>query len=264
MNIIQIFEDSFKYPLRNINNLGIFGILIFLTIVGYFILNIIGVIQNSELLMQILKVILNLALLFVSFIVSGYILEIVKRNINGIEEIPSLKIVKNLITGIKIAAVSVVYYLIPLAITIMASYFTGALNYIVKIISYSVMNGFTLNIPVDILSGVGTGLASTSIIWFILSFITTLFLIIGIGKLAETGNIVEAINIKNIYQELMRIGPGNYIISLVIYGIISVIFLFISFIFLLIPFLGIAVVLILFYPYFLIFSGRILGLVYKD
>ncbi len=263
MDVVEIFKDSLRYPLKDNNKLIMLGVLIIISGIIAFIS---GVIQFSLSQFSTPIYMITMILLFIiSIIVSGYALSVVKETLLNSEIVPSIDLVKNLISGIKIAIVSIIYYLIPLVITLFVSYLNGTFNSIIKIITYSIQNFFNPNISEPILTTGSTfGLMNISILWFILSAITTLFLIIGIIRLAKNGNIIEALKMNEVFNDIKKIGIGNYIIVCVLYLLIGIIISFFSAIFILIPIIGIIVFLLVISPYIVMFSGRTFGLIYNE
>ena len=99
----------------------------------------------------------------------------------------------------------------------------------------------------------------------ILAIIISLFSFLGVVRFARTQRISEAFNFSAILAHISRIGWVNYILALIIIGIIGFIFSMILNFFSIIPVVGIFMELIvmgILYVPFILFSARFSALVY--
>ncbi len=150
-----------------------------------------------------------------------------------------------IVDGIKYLVIGIVYC-IPLAIIAIIS------------IAPLVIAVFTLN-AAAILAAVGALLAGL-VIFLIVAIIIELIATIGIIRFARTGSISEAFNFSAILATIGRIGWINYILALIIMGVIVGV---IEGILMAIPFIGGLIVFILF-PFFVLFEARYLCQVYDS
>lgn len=100
----------------------------------------------------------------------------------------------------------------------------------------------------------------------ILAIIITLFSFLGVVRFARTERISEAFNFSAILAHIGRIGWVNYILALIIIGIIGFIFSMILNFFSIIPIVGIFIELIvmaILYVPFILFSARFSACVYN-
>ncbi|MDL2245987.1 DUF4013 domain-containing protein [Methanobrevibacter sp. OttesenSCG-928-K11] len=275
MQITEIFTDSLKYPTKNWKNFFILGILtLIVTALGLFP-SIIGSDRNG--LISIVAIVCSILALIVGFIINGYILSNVKSSINLKDNIPDFNINNNLIDGLKLLIINIVYGLIFLIIIMIITFFSGFLESIIDIISIAINNPganttqFLTLIPENVANTFQNGFLITGILGLIIGIIFALFYTISYVRLADSENIGIALNIKEIYGDIQKIGLGNYIIWIILYILISIVIsLIMGIIFIIlgfIPYISVALVIIisalLFEPYVSLFSARAIGLLYS-
>lgn len=281
MNIKELFKDSLSYPIQEIDKLLTLGVLFFFDAI-LSLLPSITMILNQNLATQILYSFSNITRIIIIIIAWGYLLDIIKNtvedisaniptnNLNDISnnilidsnEIPSINIFKNLVGGIKVGIVSIIYYIIPIALTIIISYISGTFNFIIKLV-YSYIY-FDLRIMTnDFLSFDLGNILLTLIVAIILFTLMSLILAMAIAILANTNNIKSALNIKKIFSEISKIKWLNYISYSIIFVLILAIVLIISLVISIISFIGLIILFLLVIPSIIMFSGRTLGLIYK-
>lgn len=263
MNISELFSESLTYPTKDIDKLLTLGVLFFLDGI-LSLLPSITIALNQDLATQILYFISNIFGIVVIFIVFGYALSIVKSTINN-STMPSIEIIKNIIDGIKLFIISIIFYVLPLTITLIIAYFTGVLNSILELsliyLSYGpevisqIPNLSSLTFNMDIV-------ISVAIIGVILFVLATLFLIIAIARFADTNSMKSSFNFKEILNDINKISLKNYLISIVLFLILLLVILIIATVVSIIPFVGLIIFFLVILPFIIIFSGRTLGLIY--
>jgi len=127
MELTEIMSDALLYPFQNIKALVLYlilGIILGISIAGlvvalaasYAAENVLAILGTG-----VLGVIIALIL---SFIISGYQLDIVKFGINRDPGAPGIDIIRQFVNGFKLFIVQIVYYLIPIIIgAILAIFF---------------------------------------------------------------------------------------------------------------------------------------------
>jgi hypothetical protein len=150
-----------------------------------------------------------------------------------------------IVDGIKYLVI-VLVYCIPLAIIAIIS------------IAPLIMAAFQQN-TAAILAGVGAFLVGL-VIFVIVAVIIGLIASIGIIRFARTGSMGEAFNFGAILATIGKIGWINYILALIIMGVIVGV---VEGILMAIPFIGGLIVFILF-PFFALFEARYLCQVYDS
>lgn len=262
MDVIELFKNALYYPTKDLNKLLILGV--FFIIMGIFnILQVFGISAVNYIGADIVLIISSVLTIVIGLIINGYGLSITKETIFNSEELPEFNWGKNIVDGLKIVILYIVYYIIPFLITIILGYATGAFEYIYQIMSYSVMYG-SAAIPQSLAYSAFGSIMGAALVGIILFIIFTLLLEIAMAKLAETDNLGAAINMKDVFNEIGNIGWGNYIIWIILLIIISIIIGFVGAFIQFIPFIGFIIVLLVFTPYIRIFSSRALGLIYNE
>ncbi|MDR2966975.1 MAG: DUF4013 domain-containing protein [Methanobacteriaceae archaeon] len=261
MEVITLFKDALKYPMKGWNKLLILGVLILISRVDKVIISF-GIHINSISTLLAVTIIFGLIALIMSFFLSGYSLSIIKKTINLENDMPEFEWVKNLVDGIKRFVLNIVYLIIPFIITFILAYVTGTLGFLIQIVNNYLTSGLTTtlqsilnsapNFPIVLLVG-----EILFIIFFLLLYIAT-------ARLAETDSLVEAINMINVIKKIGEIGWGNYIIWLIVIVIIGFVIMIIMNIVRIIPFIGIIIGFLLISPYMLMFYSRTLGLLYNE
>lgn len=237
MNVVEIISDSIRYPFSDITKFLIVAVIALLAGLSS-LSEPLGI--NNFFLVMIFAII---SIIF-SLILSGYGLDIIRNGIVGSDEIPAVDFMKNLIDGIKVLIISLVYFLIPIIISLIVFMFFGV---------------------------IGTGLnhigAATivAVVIAVIAFIAfAIFEIIAIARFAKTGEFGDAFALGEVIEDVRRIGIGNIILFLIIFFVIAIIVLIVSVFIALIPFIGIAIAQLLVGGFIELFYNRGIGLLYSQ
>lgn len=237
MNVVDIISDSIRYPFSDITKFLIVAVIALLAGLSS-LSEPLGI--NNFFLVMIFAII---SIIF-SLILSGYGLDIIRNGIVGSDEIPAVDFMKNLIDGIKVLIISLVYFLIPIIISLIVFMFFGV---------------------------IGTGLnhigAATivAVVIAVIAFIAfAIFEIIAIARFAKTGEFGDAFALGEVIEDVRRIGIGNIILFLIIFFVIAIIVLIVSVFIALIPFIGIAIAQLLVGGFIELFYNRGIGLLYSQ
>lgn len=237
MSLTEILSDSIKYPFSDITKFLIVGIIALLagitSVLGSFgvdnaILNVIGLI---------------IGLIF-ALMLSGIGLDVVRGAINHSDAIPDIDPMNNIIDGLKVLVISIVYFIIPIIITLLFTGVSGAI-------------GAGLN---NIVAALGFAV----IIAIIIFIIFAIFQIIALARFAESGKLGDAFSFGEIFEDIKQIGIGKIIALIIIAIIVVAIAAIISSIFALIPFVGSIISSILIGAFVVLFYNRAIGLLYID
>jgi hypothetical protein len=271
MELTEIFKDSLIYPTKDWNKLVILGAL--MTIASVFTISaVISVFTMNFLLTGVFALIAAISFLIVGLIYNGYSLSIIKETIENkqlsddINSFPDFDWTRNIVDGIKVFILGIVYMIIPLIITVIFAYALGLFNvgtinqyvtftngsYLSNSASFVDLRQFSLNI--NIMQGV----------FSILTLIFTLFMMIAKAKLAETSKLSSIFEFKEIFNSISKIRWGNYIVWYILLIIIEIIIGFIGGLIALIPIIGLIVFFLIFVPVLLIFESRAIGLIYNE
>ncbi|MCL2688055.1 MAG: DUF4013 domain-containing protein [Methanobrevibacter sp.] len=263
MDIVELFKDSLIFPTKDWNKFFILGIVILvLSIVS--ILGAFGLALRQYIGADIMAAISFILLFILSVIVFGYALSITRETIKNEDgDIPALDLITNIIDGIKVFVLRIVYYIIPAIVALIIAFATGAFNNLYRVLVLSFASGAN-PIPQDLLLSLVFSIIPVFFIGGIVLLIFSVLLLAAVAVLAETGSLMAAINMLDVFKKIGEIGWGSYIIWLIIYVILIFAIAMISAFFEAIPFVGIIIVLLFFRPYMEIFAARTLGLIYNE
>jgi len=263
MDIVELFKNSLIYPTKDWNKFLIFGVIILilsiLSILGAF-----GLVLHQYIAVDILAVISFILSIVLILIIFGYALSITRETINNEDgDMPELDLLTNIIDGIKVFILHIVYYIIPTIIALIVAFATGAFNNLYQLMLLSIASGSS-TIPQDLLLSLGFSVITIFFVAGIFFLIFSVLLLVARAVLAETGSLMAAINMVEVFKKISEIGWGTYIIWLIVYVILIFVIGIITGIFNAIPFVGIIIVLLFFKPYTEIFAARTLGLIYNE
>lgn len=274
MEIIDIIKEAMVYPSNDLAKLAIYIALSFaigiLFILGL-VLFALGVSENA--VFAVIGVILFIGALVVSFILSGYLISIVKSGIDGDEDLPEFIWKENLITGVKYLVVNIVYFIIPAIIVLIIGAATNLFGLAAEVISKTVNASVQAQanstvvasnvVPQATMTSFLTAFSITAIIAAVVFLIFLFIETMAEARLANTGNIGDALNVPEAFKDIGRIGWGKviavvfliFIIIAVINSVISGLNYYIS---------GISIISLIVTPYLTFFSSRATGLLYSD
>lgn len=256
MEIMEILKESIKYPFSDIKTLLIIGVIfLVMSLCGS-----LGQFKNDA--FAIIGGIISFVLVLV---VSGYSLDVIKFGIELNDALPSLDLKDNIINGIKLFIVNIVYYIIPAIILLIVSIVAGGFAYM----SFAGVTIAKNAPPAEVLSTIMTPQMVSAcgiiiVVAIILAVIFGLLALMGQARLAKTGDIGNAISFGQSIEDIKTIGVGKalavLILLYIIIAIIALIFMFIS----AIPIIG-AIIFALFGQSVMMFiQCRAYGLLYSE
>ena len=265
--LFDLFKEALVYPTKDYKALLIFGVI-------FLVANLASVLTawNIEINGTIFAL-LGIVSLVLYFVSDGYILSVLKESINLGDDIPALDIVANLIDGIKLLVVEIVYYIIPAIITLFIGWITGTFSAVLNIVNYvgEDLTNTTVNatsainsVPPEYWSALFAGLAITAIVGMILFIIFGLLLEIAMCRLAKYDSIGEALNIKEVIGDIQEIGIGRYVGWYILLILFCIILGFVTGIIAAIPYIGILISFLVCAPFIALFGSRALGKLYSD
>jgi len=273
MEITELFKDSLKYPIQDWTKLLLLGVLFLIPSI-LAVIPLLAIALRQTVAFWILFLIFIIVGILVLLIISGYSLKITRETILENNDLPSLDYVKNIIDGLKLFAVEIVYYIIPLIITIIMIYVTGLFEKFTQIMHYTLQtsllasqNATTPVIPPELIMSFAFNAFFVGIISFIIFVLATLFLMIATARLAETEKLAEAFNCKEVFGDIAKIGWGKYIAWFILLFLIIFVISMIVGALQSIPFIGFIIVLVMILlvePFILLFMYRATGLIYKE
>lgn len=265
--LIDLFKEALTYPTKDYKALLILGV-VFLVANLTSVLTAWGI-QINAAVIELLGIV-SLILYFVS---EGYMLSVIKESINFSEEIPALDIFANLVDGLKLLVVEIVYYIIPAILVLIVGWLSGTFSAAMNIVNYvgEDVTNTTLNatdlvntIPQEYWAALITGLAITALFAMILFIIFGLLLEIAMCRLAKYDSIKEAIDFKAVIGDIKEIGVGRYIkwyvLLIVIILILSIVIGLVNSL----PYVGVLITFLVIAPFITLFASRALGTLYSD
>ena len=237
MEIGEIFGDALRYPLNHTKSLLIYiVVMIIIALIAAF--TGVGVVAgqgtNNVLASGIIGIIGLLLIFVIGFFITGYGVDIIKLGIEKSDAAPEIDIGGQAIKGLKYIILVFVYFIIPLIIMTLLGYINNTLAVIVGLI---------------------------------LLIIFGLALVMGEGRLADTGSLGHALNIPEAIKDLQNVGIVKTLLVIIIVGIVYFILNLIPGIFNSLGDIGViigAIISAIISAYLFFFSQRATGLLYSD
>ena len=276
MEITEIIKEAFIFPSQNLEKLAIYIVLTFvLALLAVFgvITALLGI--NDGSFYFVLTFIFLILGIIVALIITGYQVGVLKSGIDHDESAPSLELKNDFITGLKMLAVSIVYFIIPAIVGWIMVFITNIPGQIMDIVQKTAVSHANATAVAGSSSTVVTGVSDaamasltgsitvsalvTLVVFIIFAFLQAM----GESRLANTGELGEAINIPEAFRDITRIGVGKVLaVILLIVIIILVIQAILGYLYGYIPYLSIIGIIVT--PYLAFFSQRAIGLLYSD
>ena len=237
MTLGGILSDAVKYPFSDITKFLIVGVLVLLA-------GIVNVVYPSGEGNMILMVLLSLVGIIFAIILSGHCVDVIKNGIQHSSEVPDIDPAANLIDGIKVIIIELVYYIIPLIIAAVLGAFSGFV-------------GAGLNLA-------DSGLSFAMIVALIVFIIFSILEIVAIARFADTGDLGAAFKFGEVFEYAKRIGIINIILFSIVTIILAIVLAFILALLSVIPFIGAIIAMILLGGFLVLFYYRGIGLLYAS
>lgn len=254
MSISSIFNNAFRFPFGSMEKWLVLGILLILCVLS-------SVLISFGIDLGVASIITSIIALIAGFIVSGYSLAIVRDTIHGYDQLPSFDIGENIVDGIKVFILGIVYSIIPFIVFFVLLIVTGAVEAF-QVIDLT-MGGAT-TVPSDLALKFVGSLGITLIISLILFIVFSLFSTIAMCRLANTGSFSQGFAFSEIIGDFKRIGVGSFIVWWIVLAIISLVLVLISVFISAVPYIGYVVSILFIYSFIAIFASRATGLIYSN
>ena len=266
MELKKLFKDALIYPTKSMDKwLILGGLLVIMNICNnleYF--RFLSIESTEFLSTSVLLFIFAILGFVIALITQGYSLSIIKNTIQNVQEdAPEFDFQKNIVEGIKLFILGIVYFIIPFLITFILAFATGAFNSIYKLAPY-VLNGTTNSIPQYHLVSAGLSFILPFVIGSILLITFCLLYTVAKAVLADTGNLTEASNMPDVFRKIGEIKWGNYIIWIIVLVFIQIILAIFVGAISSIPFIGLIIATLIITSFEEMFGGRALGLIYNE
>lgn len=255
MDFGAIISNSFKYPFKDLKNLGFVCILYLLLLIlpaGIFIF------KNS-----ITVIIGAVCLLVFILIIPGYNILVIKSGINQSDNIPSIKVGKSIINTLKLLVLHICYIAIPTTIAaILMLFATGFLEYPINIIN--TLPKLDLTVTFGLVSGFFNAIGTILLVVTIVRLVFSIISYIAKARLANSDSLAEALKIHRVILDIKKIGFLKFIGWYVVMGILLAIVTMIAGIVLLVPYVGFIIYLCIAMPVIYLIYSYSLGLLYSD
>ena len=193
MEIGEIIKDAAMYPINNVKALVIYAVLMIiaclaLALSGFGIIgasDAAGALAGGLSFVGIIGIIIALAIFI---LIAGYMLDVIKIGINREDGAPEIEPQRQIINGLKLIALAIVYLIIPI-------------------------------IVMAILAAVNETLGA--IVGIILLIVFAILLVIAQCRFAKTESLGEALNFGEVINDLKEIGIVKVIAILIIISIIA-------------------------------------------
>ena len=235
MEIGEIISDAIKYPADNIKAMLIYiALSIVAALVLVFAIGGAAATADNVLAAGAIGIIGVIIALLIYLLISGYCLDIITIGINKEAGAPEVDIARQIINGLKYVIVGFVYMIIPIIIMLLLNYINQTLGAIVGIL---------------------------------LIIVFAFGLLMGICRLAKTGELSEALNIPEAIKDLSKVGILKILAIIVIFIVLAIIVSLIVTVFAQLgdigTFIG-ALINGIANVYLLFFYNRAVGLAYSD
>ncbi|WP_295723164.1 DUF4013 domain-containing protein [uncultured Methanobrevibacter sp.] len=266
MNLREIITDAIKYPITDTRKFLIFCILII-------IMSLSTILPSYGFKNNTLTMILSVITLIISFIILGYLIEVIKSGTAVDNTLPEFDYVKQFVIGVKTLILDIIYFIIPLIITLIFASASGLFTSLTKIIYASInaidngASNFTMiiaTIPKSTMNTFTNGLTVTLIVAIILFFIFSLMLFTGLVRFAKYERGTEGLRFREILKDMSNIGVVKIIITLIVIYIIAFLLTLIIGLIGLIPYIGVFICIFIGIPFILLFLHRAIGLLYAN
>ena len=276
MEIMEIIKEAFIFPSQNLEKLAIYIVLTFavgILFVGGIITGAVGFMNSSAYL--VLTVILFILGIVVSLIITGYQIDLLKAGIDHDELAPAFDWKNNLITGIMMLVVSIVYFIIPAIVVLIMALITNIPGQVIDMIQKAAASPANVTAvagsSTPVIQGVSdaaiaslvSSLAVTALVAMVVFIIFVFLKTMGESRLANTGSLGEALNIPEAFKDITRIGAGKVIaVVLLVIVVVAVIQGILGYIYGQVP--QISIISVIVTPYLTFFTQRAVGLLYSD
>ena len=193
MEIGEIIKDAAMYPINNVKALVIYAVLMIIAILALVFTGV-GILGASEAsgaaagglgIMGILGIIIAIAIFA---LISGYMLDVIKIAINRGDDAPEIEPVRQIINGIKLLVLSIVYIIIPIIVMVLLSAINDTLGLIIGII---------------------------------LLILFCVLLLVAQCRFAKTESLGEALNFGEVIGDIKEIGIVKVLAIIIIVGVIG-------------------------------------------
>ena len=228
MEITEIIKEAFIFPSQNLEKLAIYIVLTFvLALLAVFgvITALLGI--NDGSFYFVLTFIFLILGIIVALIITGYQVGVLKSGIDHDESAPNLELKNDFITGLKMLAVSIVYFIIPAIVGWIMVFITNIPGQIMDIVQKTAVSHANATAVAGSSSTVVTGVSDAAIASLAgsitVSALVTLVVFIIFGAFLErTGISNFFINLANCVAGASAGGPAKVaVISSALCGMVS-------------------------------------------
>ncbi|MBP3791789.1 MAG: DUF4013 domain-containing protein [Methanobrevibacter sp.] len=276
MEIKDIIKESLVFPSNNLDKLAIYVVMLFVLglVTAGGIISIIFALFDSSIFLLLAGVFFLISIALALWI-KGYEVSIMRAGIEFEDDAPSFYWKKDIVIGIKMLILSIVYFIIPAMSVVIIALITNVPGNLIGLIPD--IGGIFTN-PTAIanstvpavsaashpsLSALGGSILITAILGAIIFVVFAFIQTMGEARLANTGSLSEALDIPEAAADIGRIGYGKVLaVVLIVVVILAAIEAILGAIYGHVP--QLSIISIVLTPYLVFFAKYAYGLMYLD
>ena len=240
MDLNYIFSDAIKYPFQDFKKLLLLGVLLIFTELGK-----ISIAYNHGDI-PILLIAFVIDLIF-GIIVAGYSISVMNKGTEYSDDIPDFNLNKNFIDGLKSIIISIIYFIIPTLILILALMLIVGIGALLSNLQIAIIL-FIIFLLIAIISYIIFGILG----------------VVALARFAYYEDWKEALNLSDVRDDAKKIGAKNIILFIIMMMMIFIVIFAISAILELIPYVGVILSCIIVSSYATLFYAKAIGLLYAE
>lgn len=237
MGLKEIFSDSIRYPFADVSKFIIIGILAMIAAMS-------GILTNYKVDGAVMAI-AGIVSFIAGLAICGYGVSVIKTGIEKSGDVPDIDFADNILNGVKVLIINVIYFVIPLFIVI-----------ILAVLS-------TMGLLVDdyVFLGLGVTVIAVAVILYLLFAVMDY---VAIARFAKTGEFSDALALKEVLVDIKGIGILKIIGFVVVLFVLMVIIAAVMGIIAMIPYVGAVISAFVGAAYLIFLTNRSLGLLYGD
>jgi hypothetical protein len=237
MGLKEIFSDSIRYPFTDVSKFVILGF--------FALIAAMSTILTDYTLDGAVMAVSGVVSFIAGLLISGYGVSIVKSAIEKSGDVPGISFVGNIVDGVKVIVITLIYYAIPtIAVIVMALLSTM---------------GFWAN--EHVFFGLGLTVIAIGIVLYLLFAIMA---DVAVARFAKTGEFSDALALREVFRDIKRIGIFKIIGFVIVLFIIIVAVAAVMALIGLIPYVGVLISSFVGGAYLIFLTNRAFGLLYAD
>jgi hypothetical protein len=237
MGLKEIFSDSIRYPFADVSKFVILGF--------FALIAAMSTILTDYTLDGAIMAVAGVISFIAGLLISGYGVSVVKAAIEKSDDVPAISLVANIVDGVKVLVITLIYYAIPtIAVIVMA-----------------ILSTMGLWVDENVFLGLGLTVIAVAIVLYLLFAVMA---DVAVARFAKTGEFSDALALREVFRDIRRIGIFKIIAFVVVLFIIiaavAAVMVLIGFI----PYVGVVISSFVGGAYLIFLTNRAFGLLYAD